>query len=70
MCYNQTKLDKQVVGQSSTSYMSLKTHPCKKSKLVRFHAHKLLDNQTDGLAKDMDKMNTRAQGRQNQHIEL
>ena len=50
------KLEKQIAGQSSTPYMSLKTYPSEKHESVRFYEHKLLDNQIDRLAKVMDSV--------------
>ena len=37
------KLDKQLAGQSSTPYMSLKTNPLANNKTVKFDEYKLLN---------------------------
>ena len=49
------KLDKQLTGQTSTPFMSYKTHPYEKCKSSRFGEYKLLVNQTDGLPEVMEK---------------
>ena len=43
------KLDKQLESKSSTPYMSLKTNPSTKIKIVKFNEYKLLNNQIDKL---------------------
>ena len=60
------KLHKQLTGQNTTPYISLKTHPSEKWKSVKFDEFKLLDNQTEKVAEVIDKMNTGPPGRQNQ----
>ena len=45
--YNQDKLDKLLAGQSSTQYISPKTHPSEENKYVKFDEYKLLENQFD-----------------------
>ena len=57
------RLDYKLAGQSSTPYMSLKTHPSATNKRVMFDQHNLLHNQIDRLTEVLDRMNTRPKGR-------
>ena len=50
------KLEKQLVGQSSTPYIACKIHPSEKCKSVKFDGYKLFDNQIHRFREVMDKM--------------
>ena len=53
------KLDKQLAGQSSIPYMSIKTHPSTKNNIVKFDEYKLMNNQIDRLAEVMERTKTK-----------
>ena len=57
---------KEIAGQSTTPYISLKTHLSEKHKPVKFDEYSLLNNQIDRLAEVIDRLNTRLKGKKNQ----
>ena len=57
------KFDNKLAGHNSTPFMSLKTHPSTKNKIVKFDEYKLLYNQKDRLTEVLDGMTTRPQDR-------
>ena len=59
-------LDKQLVGQRSTPYMSLKIHSSEKQKSVKFDEYKLLEKQINRLVEVKGSRKTGPQERQNQ----
>ena len=63
-------MNSKFIGQSSKSYMLLKTHPSEKNKTVKFDEYKLLCNQIDRKTEVINRMNTRPQGRQTQQSKL
>ena len=57
------KLDSKLGDESSTTYMSLKTHPSTENKIKKFDEYKLLHNQIGILTEVSNRMTTRPQGR-------